>query len=162
MCENLQSKDSSYFYTETTLLVKTTLWIIPMSYLLKSFTSSFYDYRQSMGSMTCFFSYGCYYIRLLKLTYCIRNVPIANLLEGLFTNMFHSSCEVHRRAFLFSHFGISPRPSCGNTNCKVRWAHLQLCQRSALLKFSFSVSEKLRRHHSDSACPSVCIFSSGK
>lgn len=33
--ENPQSKHSSYYCIETPLLVKTTLWIIPISYLLK-------------------------------------------------------------------------------------------------------------------------------
>lgn len=64
MCENLQSKDCSHFCRETALLIKTTLWVIPVSYLPKGFPSSLGDY--SLWGARLAFSSGRYYIRLLK------------------------------------------------------------------------------------------------
>lgn len=101
VCENLQSKDNSYFCIETPLLVKRTLWLIPINYLLKvpHLLSITID---SLWGVWLVFSYGCYYIRLLKLTYCIRNVPLAKLFEGFFNSLTYSSakCKVRQTAFV--------------------------------------------------------------
>ena len=51
-----------------------------------------------------FFPYGRYYIRLLELTYCIGNVPLAKLFEGFFIHVFSSevsSKELFSFPFLF-------------------------------------------------------------
>lgn len=92
VCENLQSKDSSYFHIETPLLVNTTLWIIPISYLLKvpHLLSVIID---SLWRAWLVFSYGRYYIRLLELTYCTRNVPLAKLFEDFFNSLTYSSAK---------------------------------------------------------------------